>query len=185
VSAVTPRPFIPKSVAVLVAAAFLAAPGARASDTTGKAVAIALPVVAGGVALLHHRDWQGVSQLTADTVLTVGTVLALKQFVREQRPDHSDFQSFPSLTTAVAFAPASFLWTRYGWQYGAPAYLAAGYAGYSVVNAKEHHWWDAAASAGIAWTYTHLVTTRWHNRQFDSQFYASPNGAYVKFNYSW
>jgi len=175
-----------KLIAILIAVTLgFAAPAARASGNAGKAVAIALPIVAGGVALLHHRDWQGVSQLGIDTALTVGTVLALKQFVREQRPDHSDFRSFPSLTTAVAFAPASFLWTRYGWQYGAPAYLAAGYVGYSVVDAKEHHWWDAVASAGIAWSYTHLVTTRWHNRQFDSQFYATSDSAYVKFTYTW
>src|SRR6185312_10960536 len=116
-------PTMRKLLAVLtIAASGAFAPVAQASDNAGKAVAIALPIAAGGIALLHHRDWQGVSQLGIDTALTVGTVLALKQFVREQRPDHSDFRSFPSLTTAVAFAPASFLWRRYGWQYGAPAY---------------------------------------------------------------
>jgi len=175
-----------KLLAVLtIAASGAFAPAAQASDNAGKAVAIALPIAAGGIALLHHRDWQGVSQLGVDTALTVGTVLALKQLVREQRPDHSDFRSFPSLTTAVAFAPASFLWRRYGWQYGAPAYLAAGYVGYSVVDAKEHHWWDAVASAGIAWGYSELFTTRWRNRQVDSQFYADSSGAYVKFTYTW
>ena len=175
-----------KLLAVLtIAASGAFAPVAQASDNAGKAVAIALPIAAGGIALLHHRDWQGVSQLGIDTALTVGTVLALKQFVREQRPDHSDFHSFPSLTTAVAFAPASFLWRRYGWQYGAPAYLAAGYVGYSVVDAKEHHWWDAVASAGIAWGYSEIFTTRWRNRQVDSQFYADSSGAYVKFTYTW
>jgi membrane-associated phospholipid phosphatase len=174
-----------RMVVAALALVVLWAPAAHASASAGKAVAIALPIVAGGVALLHHRDWQGVSELGVDTALTVGTVLALKQFVREQRPDHSDFRSFPSLTTAVAFAPASFLWKRYGWQYGAPAYLAAGYVGFSVVDAKEHHWWDAMASAGIAWSYTQLVTTRWHNRQFDSQFYATTDSAYVKFTYTW
>lgn len=174
-------------VSCQAAAIFLAAPaGANvSSDNAGKAIAIALPIAAGGVTLLHDWDWKGVKQLTLDTGLTVGTVLILKQIVREQRPDHSDFRSFPSLTTAVAFAPASYLWDRYGWEYGAPAYLAAGYAGYSVVNAKEHHWWDAVTSAGIAWTYSRLITSRWHNRNFESDIYATPNGAYVKLSYEW
>ncbi len=134
----------------LAAAIFLAVPtGANASsDNAGKAIAIALPIAAGGATLLHDWDWKGVEQLTLDTGLTVGTVLILKQIAREQRPDHSDFRSFPSLTTAVAFAPASYLWDRYGWEYGAPAYLAAGYAGYSVVNAREHHWWGRRHERG-------------------------------------
>ena len=70
--------------------------------------------------------------------------------VREQRPDKSDFQSFPSDTAALAFAPAQFLWDRYGWEYGVPAYLAAGFVGYSRVDAKKHHWYDVAASAGMS-----------------------------------
>jgi membrane-associated phospholipid phosphatase len=171
----------------LLLAAFgaLFATNAEAAGNAGKAVAIALPVFAGGVTLLHDWDWKGLGQLTLDTGLTIGTALALKQLVREQRPDKSDFRSFPSLTTAVAFAPATYLWDRYGWEYGAPATIAAGYVGYSVVDAKEHHWYDALASAGIAWTYSHFITSRWHNRHFESDVYATPGGAYVRLNYTW
>ena len=69
---------------------------------------------------------------------TVGTAWALKHVVREQRPDHSDFQSFPSDTAALAFAPgASFLWDRYGWQVGVPAYAAAGFVGWSRVRCQK------------------------------------------------
>jgi membrane-associated phospholipid phosphatase len=164
----------------------LASTGAQASnENAGKAVAIALPVFAGGVALLHDWDWEGVKELTVDTGLTVGTALLLKQFVREQRPDHSDFHSFPSDTAALAFAPAAFLWDRYGWEYGAPAYLAAGYVGYERVNSKQHHWWDVAASAGIGWTYSRLITTRWRHSRFQTGLYATPDSAYVNFSYRW
>ena len=84
----------------------------------------------------------------------MGTAYALKQFVRERRPDKSDFESFPSDTSALAFAPAQYLWDRYGWQYGVPAYLAAGFVGFSRIDAKKHHWYDVAASAGIAFTFS-------------------------------
>jgi membrane-associated phospholipid phosphatase len=126
-----------------------------------------------------------VEQLTIDTGLTVGTALLLKQFVREQRPDKSDFHSFPSDTAALAFAPAAYLWDRYGWEYGAPAYLLAGYVGYERVDSKQHHWWDVAASAAIGWTYSRLITTRWRQDRFQTTFYATPDGAYVNVNYRW
>ncbi len=173
--------------ALLLGVAVLLAPptGASATDSAGKAVAIALPVVAAGATLLHDWDWHGIKQLTVDEGLTIGTALLLKQIVREQRPDGSDFRSFPSLTTAVAAGPAAYLWDRYGWEYGAPAYLAAGYVGYSVVDAKEHHWWDAAASVGIAWTWSRLFTSEWHERGLDTDAYASSRGAYVKLTYRW
>jgi membrane-associated phospholipid phosphatase len=159
---------------------------ANASDpNAGKAVAFAIPVAAGGVALLHHWDWKGAGQLAIDTGLTVGTALILKQIVREQRPDKSDWHSFPSDTAALAFAPAAFLWDRYGWQYGVPAYLAAGYVGYERVNSKQHHWYDVAASAAIGWTYSRLITTRYHRSRFQTNVYASSDGAYIDVNYRW
>ena len=156
-----------------------------ASDSAGKAIAIGLPIGAAAVTLLHDWDWQGVKQLAFDEGLDVATVLVLKQIVREQRPNHTDFRSFPSLTTVVAAGPAAYLWDRYGWEYGAPAYLAAGYVGYSVVDAKEHHWWDAAASVGIAWTWSRLVTSEWHERGFDAELNATPESAFVQLSYKW
>jgi membrane-associated phospholipid phosphatase len=152
--------------------------------SAGTGVAVALPIVAGGIALAHDWDWTGAAQLAVDTGLTVGTALALKQFVREQRPDHSDFKSFPSDTSALAFAPAAFLWDRYGWEYGVPAYAAAAFVGYSRVDTKEHHWWDVAASAGIAWTYSRFITTEYQRRYgIYSELQASPQGAFVSVDY--
>jgi membrane-associated phospholipid phosphatase len=174
-----------RAALVLCLAAGLPCEALASSADTGKAVAIALPIAAGGVALFHDWDWTGVAQLTLDTGLTVGTALVLKQIVHEERPDGSDMKSFPSETAAVAFAPAAFLWDRYGWQYGVPAYLAAGYVGYSVVNAKEHHWWDVAASAGIAWTYSRIFTQEWHHRRFYGSVYADTHGAYFSVDYKW
>jgi membrane-associated phospholipid phosphatase len=171
----------------IAASALLAIAGDAhaANENAGQAVAIAIPLAAGGVALLHDWDWVGAEQLTVDTGLTVGTALLLKQIAREQRPDKSDWHSFPSDTAALAFAPAAFLWDRYGWQYGVPAYLAAGYVGYERVQSKQHHWYDVAASAGIGWAYSRLITTRFHHSRFQTNVYASADGAYVDFSYRW
>ena len=90
---------------------FLAGTGAASAGTSeslGTDVAIALPLIAGGITLARD-DWKGTAQLTVDTVATVGLAYGLKHVIREQRPDKSDFQSMPSDTSALAFAPAQFL----------------------------------------------------------------------------
>jgi membrane-associated phospholipid phosphatase len=153
-------------------------------ETSGQAVAIALPLTAAGIAL-WKKDGTGVKQLAEVTALTVGTALLLKYTIHEQRPDHSDNHSFPSDTSALAFAPAQFLWTRYGWQYGAPAYLAAGFVGYSRVESDQHHWWDVVASAGISWGYNRLITTRYFPPNLYGSASVSPHGGYLSLNYTW
>jgi membrane-associated phospholipid phosphatase len=151
----------------------------------GEAIAIALPIAAGGISV-SKDDWTGVAQMVVDTGATVGTALALKHFVHEERPDHSDNQSFPSDTAALGFAPAQFLWDRYGWEYGAPAYAAALFVGYSRVEAKQHHVWDVAASAAISFGYSKIITTRFiRYDNFYTSLSASPNGAYVSATYRW
>jgi membrane-associated phospholipid phosphatase len=174
------------TVAIALAAALLPYRAAASSiEGAGTAVAIALPLVAGGVAFAHDQDWTGVAQLGVDTIATVGTAYGLKHVIHEQRPDHSDFQSMPSDTAALAFAPAAFLWDRYGWEYGVPAYAAAAFVGYSRVDAKKHHWYDVVASAGLAWGYSKIFTTTYHRPYgLTSNLYATPDGAYVRMTYN-
>ena len=51
------------------------------------------------------------------------------------------------------------------------------------MNAKEHHWWDVATSAGVAWTYSRIFTTEWHHRRFYGNVYADTHGAYFNFDF--
>jgi len=170
----------------LAALSLMALSGAAEADTiksTGTDVAIALPLVAAGVSL-YQDDRLGLAQLTVDTFATVGTAYALKHIVHEERPNHTDFQSFPSDTSALAFAPAQYLWDRYGWEYGLPAYAAAIYTGYSRVEAKEHHWYDVAASAGFAFGFSKIFTTRYHPPGLIYGAGISPGGGYVHLSYN-
>jgi membrane-associated phospholipid phosphatase len=155
---------------------------AFSSESAGTDVAVALPLVAGGITL-WKGDWTGTAELTADTVLTVGTAYGLKHLVREERPDHSDFQSFPSDTAALAFAPAQFLWDRYGWEYGLPAYAAAGFVGWSRVDAQKHHWYDVAASAGLSFAFSKLITSRYRERGLSYSANFSPGGGSLHLAY--
>lgn len=171
-----------------------AAPATKTTtiQTAGSYVAIALPVVAGGIAVWKD-DWTGAKQLAAVTVLSVGSVYVLKHIVRECRPfakpcshDSKDWDSFPSDTAALAAAPAGFLWERYGWEYGLPAVAAAEFSGYSRVNAKKHHWWDVVASDAISLGFNQAITTRYRPyKNFSTNLEARPDGVYASLNYRW
>src|SRR5215475_13334173 len=152
-------------------------------ETSGTAVAIALPLVAGGISL-YKDDRTGLAQLTVDTLATVGTAYALKNIVREQRPDKSDFQSMPSDTSALAFAPAQFLWDRYGWQYGVPAYAAATFVAWSRVDAQKHHWYDVTASAALAFGVSKIFTTRYQAPGLRYGVTPTDGGAYAALSYN-
>src|ERR1700761_3117416 len=161
----------------------LASPAlAGSSESIGTDVAIALPVIAGGITL-YKDDWMGAAQLTVDTVATVGLAYGLKHVIKEQRPDKSDFQSMPSDTAALAFAPAQFLWDRYGWEYGLPAYGAATFVAWSRVDAQKHHWYDVAASAGIAFGMSQIFTTRYRAKGLTYGVAPTNGGLYASLDY--
>jgi len=148
--------------AVGLLAYFAATSGAVAKsdgiETAGNMLAFAMPAAA-GVITLGKGDPDGVLELGFAYAGAVGTTLALKSVVHEWRPDHSDKRSFPSGAATSAFASAAYLDKRYGWHYGLPAYALATFVGYSRVEADRHHWYDAAASALIGWTFNQFVTT--------------------------
>lgn len=87
-----------------------------------------------------------------DLLLAIGRSAALtealKFAVNEKRPNGGD-HSFPSGHTSFAFSGAEFIRKEYGWQWGIPAYLAAGYVGWSRVEANAHHTHDVLAGAAI------------------------------------
>jgi membrane-associated phospholipid phosphatase len=154
-------------------------------ETLGTGVAIALPLTAAGIAWYKH-DRVGLAQLAVEGVLTVGTVYALKNIVREQRPDGSDYKSFPSETTAVAASGTSFLWGRYGWEYGLPAEAATAFVSFSRVEARQHRWYDTLASSAIAAGYGLVLTTPFKRKyNIDTSLNASPDGGFLQMSYKW
>lgn len=72
----------------------------------------------------------------------------LKYAVDEERPNGED-GSFPSGHAAMTFAGAEFIRKEYGWAWGAPAYAAAGFVGWSRVATEDHWWHDVLAGAAI------------------------------------
>ncbi|HUO02115.1 MAG TPA: phosphatase PAP2 family protein, partial [Rhizomicrobium sp.] len=153
-------------------------------ETLGTGVSIALPLTAAGITL-WKGDRVGSAQLVVETILTVGTAYALKNIVHEERPNGADEQSFPSGTTALAASGSSFLWGRYGWEYGLPAFAATQFVSYSRVQAREHHWYDTLASSGIAAGYGYVLTTPFKKRfGVDTSLSPMPGGAFLHFAYA-
>lgn len=154
-------------------------------ETAGTVVSIGLPLTAGLITILK-RDRRGAAQLIWETGLTVGTAFALKNIVRERRPDGSDYQSFPSDTTALAASGSSFLWGRYGWQYGLPAAGLTEFVAYSRIQAHQHRWYDTLASSAIAAGYGYFITTPFQRRyHVTTELTPMPDGGVVTLAYRW
>lgn len=122
----------------------------RAGDgirSAGDALRLVLPAAAAGTALLR-RDTRGGVQFIESAALTGAVTEALKVIVDEKRPNGNRY-SFPSGHTSISFCSAEFLRKRYGWRYGAPAYAASVFVGYSRVQARRHWTHDVIAGAAI------------------------------------
>ncbi len=118
------------------------------SEQSGDVLQFALPAVALGSAFVYPSDDQPTFQFLKSYALSLGTTYLLKYTIDEQRPNGGQY-SFPSGHTASAFTGAAFLQMRYGWKIGLPAYLLAGYTGYTRVKADKHYWWDVLGGATI------------------------------------
>lgn len=116
--------------------------------TAGDIGQIALPASA-VLATLALKDGEGFKQFAKAFIVNMATTQGLKMVVHERRPTGTADDSFPSGHTASAFGGAGFIQMRYGWKYGIPAYLAAGFVGYSRVEAKAHRVHDVLAGAAI------------------------------------
>ncbi len=153
-------------------------PGLRAVDfvpvltdtvtNVGNVMAYVLPAVAFGTTA-WFKDGEGAIQVTESMAITAVVTVGLKYSVRARRPN-GDPYSFPSGHAAFAFASAEFLRKRYGWQYGAPAYVFASFVGYSRVRAHEHYTRDVLAGAAIGAASSYFMTTPYHGWSVQPEF---------------
>lgn len=96
-----------------------------------------------------RADWQGLGQAVLSGGVASGISQGLKSAISARRPDRSDDKSFPSGHTTVAFASATTLHRRYGWQIGFPAYGVATLTGIARVAGRKHYWYDVVAGAAL------------------------------------
>lgn len=130
---------------------------ANSIETNGDILVVLIPGTA-YAATFYKKDESGRNQFYKSFFATAAATHGLKILVHKQRPDGSDYLSFPSGHTSAAFQGASFIHRRYGLKQALLPYLAATYVGYTRVEARKHDWTDVSAGAilGIAsnWIFT-------------------------------
>lgn len=153
-------------ILLLCLTSFVTAARSREAVKTSTDILMFAAPAAGLVTSLAIGDYEGTKQLAFGAATSVAASYLLKYCVKKRRPDHSDYHSFPSNHSAVAFQGASFIQRRYGWKYGIPAYLISGYVAWGRVYARRHDCWDVLAGAAIGIVSSYIFThpfARKHN----------------------
>ena len=93
-------------------------------------------------------------------VAAYGVKSVLKKVVKEERPDHSDNQSFPSGHASMAFAAARSIDKEFRkdniW-IPIAGYAAATAVGIERIANKRHHWYDVVAGAAVGYGASELT----------------------------
>lgn len=134
-------------------------------ERAGDIIAFAIPALAYG-STYYKDDKAGRQQFYYAFGANVASTYALKTIIDKQRPDGSDANSFPSGHTSIAFQGASFIHKRYGLEYSIPAYIGAGFVGYSRVQADKHDVVDVLAGAALGIASSHYLT-----KSYDEQLH--------------
>ena len=138
----------------------------RAQSTmvqAGNVLQILLPVSAAAISVSKDDD-AGLWQLVKSEVVTAGITYGLKCAVNSTSPD-GQAHSLPSGHASITFSAKHFFQTRYGWEYGVPAYALASFTAYSRVSGDQQYWGDVLAGAAIGMASSYFFPTPFKNAQ--------------------
>lgn len=152
------------------------------TETIGDVMLGLIPLTAYGTTL-YFDDKEGEVQFYKTAGTTLASTYLLKYSIKEERPDQSDNQSFPSAHTSMTFASATFIHKRYGLKYAIPAYLGSIYTGYSRIHSNKHHTHDVLAGAVLGMASSWYFTTSYKEVQVQPVVRSDYNG--VMLNYRW
>ncbi|MDD2732712.1 MAG: phosphatase PAP2 family protein [Desulfuromonadaceae bacterium] len=119
-----------------------------------------------GLAVAYFTDdTEGQKQWLRNTgvnqVLTSALRLGFNETSLGERPNGHSY-GFPSGHVAFVMSGAAFLGERYGWKWGAPAYMATAYVAYVRVDQDKHHLRDVIASGVLGYGVALLTVTPEH-----------------------
>jgi len=148
-------------------------------ELSGDILEYAMPIMALSSTFIWQDDTHPTWQFVKSFGTAVGTAYILKLTIRKKRPDFSSgsprYDSFPSGHTTSAFTSAAFMERRYGWKVGIPAYLVAGYVGWSRVYSERHDWWDVLGGAVIGTSSSYIFTKMYKKDNLDLSFNVIPD----------
>lgn len=137
----------------------------NAQKTAGDILLFTMPAMALGSTFIWQDGQKGTYQFSKALAGTLAVTYGLKLAINKERPNGENNNSFPSGHTSVAFTSAAFVQKRYGWEYGIPAYLLAGYVGYTRIEANKHDAVDVVAGAAIGIGMGYLFTKRYEGNK--------------------
>ena len=137
----------------------------NAQKTAGDILLFTMPAMAMGSTFIWQDGQKGTYQFSKALAGTLAVTYGLKLAINKERPNGENNNSFPSGHTSVAFTSAAFVQKRYGWEYGIPAYLLAGYVGYTRIEANKHDAVDVVAGAAIGIGMGYLFTKRYEGQK--------------------
>jgi membrane-associated phospholipid phosphatase len=127
-------------------------------ELAGDILQVSIPLAA-YVTTLAMDDDEGKGQLAKSIIANVSVTYGLKLSIDKDRPEGHGKLSFPSAHSASSFQGATFLYRRYGWRFGVPAYVAAAFVAYSREEASKHDTVDVLSGATIGILSSYLFTT--------------------------
>ena len=153
-----------------------------AIETSGDVILLALPATALTGSLLI-KDYEGTGQFAKGFFLNQVFTFSLKGIIGKERPNGDGFDSFPSGHTSTTFQGAAFIQRRYGWKYGLPAYLLAGWTGYSRIEADRHDIADVLAGAALGVACSYLFTKPYEKQNYQVTLTGDLDSIRIGFNY--
>lgn len=137
----------------------------NAQKTAGDILLFTMPAMALGSTFIWQDGQKGTYQFSKALAGTLAVTYGLKLAINKERPNGENNNSFPSGHTSIAFTSAAFVQKRYGWEYGIPAYLLAGYVGYTRIEVNKHDAVDVLAGAAIGIGMGYLFTKRYEGNK--------------------
>jgi membrane-associated phospholipid phosphatase len=132
--------------------------GQQIIEDVGHYTQLGLPLSSLAISIAKG-DKEGTIQFIKSFAVETSVVILLKRSIDRTRPNGGRY-SFPSGHTAVSFMSSTYLWKRYGWEYGLPSTILAAFVGYSRFGIDEpvHYFSDVVAGAiigaGSSWIFT-------------------------------
>ena len=167
-------------ISIVLALSLLTVPkahGQKIIEDIGHYTQLGLPIGALGISIAKG-DREGVIQLAKSVLVESVVVYGLKNLIDRPRPVSGGL-SFPSGHTAISFTASTYLYRRYGWEYGVPATALAAFVGYSRFAPDEprHYFSDVVAGAAIGILTSWIFTDRLVKDAEINLGYSSLNGS--------
>ena len=151
-------------------------------ETVGDVILYALPAASLGTTLILG-DKEGTWQFAKGLLLNEAITYGMKLTIRKERPDGSNDNAFPSGHTSTSFQSATFIYMRYGWEYGLPAFALAGLCAASRIQANRHDGWDVIGGILVGVGSSLLFTTPYEEQNVQLTFNATEKEFYLGLSY--